>query len=385
MNSAPDFDAAVIGGGPAGATAARWLAQSGLATCLLEREKPPRYKTCGGGLVRRAARLLEVDLEGVVERSCCAAELRLQDAGLAFRVERDEPLVLMTMRAELDARLLDGARAHGAEVWANRALDSIEERRDSVILHTSAAPLCARYVLGCDGALGTTARAAGFAAHSRAIPALEAEIAVAPKVLERFAQSARFDFGALESGYAWVFPKRAHLSVGCLSTRRGARGLKLALDRYVDELGLDASAEREDHGFLIPIAPRPGPLARGRVLLAGDAAGLADPITCEGISNAIQSARLAAEAVAAHLDRPERVRREYERGLALHILPELRSARRLAPLLYDRPALRARVFRRAGQVLCESIAEVIAGERGYRELFGRPASWLALARRFVAS
>lgn len=381
--SAPACDALVVGAGPAGAVAARELALAGLDVRVIERARPPRYKTCGGGVVRRALRMFGTPIDAAVERASDAIELNLLGADLAFRVERDEPLVLMTMRAPLDALLLDAATGAGAVLHAGCELKGLRQRADHVEIATSAGELRARYVLACDGAFSATARAAGWPPHARAIPALESELCVAPDVLARFSNAARFDFGLPDHGYAWVFPKRAHLSVGCLSTRKPARGLRAELDAYLDRIGVERIESRADHGFAIPVAPR-RERARGRVLLCGDAAGLADPVTCEGITNAALSARLAASSIAAELADPRRVRRTYERTLARELLSELRLARALAWILYERPRWRTALFRRAGQPLAEAMAAVVAGETSYGELLRRPANCLHLARRLAA-
>ncbi len=207
-------DVIVVGAGPAGSTCARQLARSGLAVTIVDKDPSPRYKTCGGGLIGRARRLIECDLAPVIERECRAAEMSL--AGVSFRVERDEPLVSMTMRAELDQRLLDAALSDGAELRAPCELRGLRSVRGGVALQTTLGELRARYAVAADGALSPTARAAGWPEHRRGVPAIESEIRIDPTSFERFSGSARFDFGVPATGYAWVFPKREHLSVGCL-------------------------------------------------------------------------------------------------------------------------------------------------------------------------
>src|SRR2546426_9671924 len=95
------FDVAVVGAGPAGATAALTLARRGLSVALLERDRLPRYKTCGGGLVARALPLLPPDVERVLERRCGEADLHLLDANQRYRATRDPlgpSIMAMTMR-----------------------------------------------------------------------------------------------------------------------------------------------------------------------------------------------------------------------------------------------------------------------------------------------
>src|SRR5208283_840099 len=96
------YDVVVVGAGPAGSSAAYELARHGARVALVEKASMPRYKTCGGGVVFRALRLLPFDVSEAIDRQCHAAELNLADAGLSFLVKRDYPLVSMTMRENFD-------------------------------------------------------------------------------------------------------------------------------------------------------------------------------------------------------------------------------------------------------------------------------------------
>jgi flavin-dependent dehydrogenase len=226
-----------------------------------------------------------------------------------------------------------------------------------------------------DGVHSPLARSAGWTSPPATIPALEAEVAVDPATLDERGSHPVFDFDDAPRGYAWTFPKAAHLSVGILTTVRGHGTLRADLDRYLARLGL-ADRERDTRGWLIPVRPRDGGLARGRVLLAGDAAGLADPVTLEGISLALWSGRLAAESLLAGSADPAR---RYSRALARELLPELRAARLLAHVLYARPRTAEALFSRAGPRLARAMAEVTAGRTSYRSLLFNPANWARLA------
>ena len=131
----------------------------------------------------------------------------------------------------------------------------------------------------------------------------------------------------------------------------------------------------ERHGYLIPLAPRPGPLARDRVLLVGDAAGLADPVTAEGISHALRSGQLAAAALTTGGWDPLRVATIYQSLLEKHILAELRAARLLARVLYHHPRVRQAAFQLGGQRLCDFATQVIMGQASYRAALRRPVSF----------
>src|SRR5690242_14120123 len=283
------------------------------------------------------------------------------------------------MRDRLDQVLAGAAVEAGAELRAPCRVTAVRLEDRQVRLDSDAGAVTAALLIAADGATGTVARLAGWPDGRHLIPALEYEVGVDDRVLERFS-TPRFDVGTVPSGYAWVFPKAAHLSVGVLTTQRGPINLHRHLEEYLRATRLVPRAMRR-HGFVIPVRPRAGPLARGRVLLTGDAAGLADPLTAEGISPAARSGRLAARAIQEGWETrsdPAWVSETY--GTLLRpMLADLRVARWLARLLYDHPRTRAWLFRRMGQRLVEAITDVFLGVRTYRGSLRGLA--LALARR----
>ncbi|HET7039828.1 MAG TPA: NAD(P)/FAD-dependent oxidoreductase [Gemmatimonadales bacterium] len=356
------YDVAVVGAGPAGSTTAFHLARSGLRVALLERESLPRYKTCGGGLVGRALRWLPVPVDPAAERVCREIVVGLVPRHLAFSYRRPYPLITMTMRSALDALLARSAEAAGADLLAPCELRGLEEAGDGVRLDTSRGPLRADFVVGADGATGVVARSGGWDARRHAIPAIEIETWVDDATMARLGDAARFDFGLPSRGYAWVFPKASHLSIGVLTTRRGTHDLSGALAAYLAMLDV-RPRHVERHGYVIPTTAATGRLVRGRLVAVGDAAGLADPLTAEGISFAALSGRLAAAAlVEAGLD-PARTAERYERAVSRHIRPELRAARVLARVVYGPLPVQLAVYRTVGRRLARVVADVAAGNR----------------------
>jgi flavin-dependent dehydrogenase len=306
-------DVAVIGAGPAGATAARLLAEHGLRVVLLERCRLPRVKTCGGGLVARTLAHLGTDISPVVERACHTVEVRLRGSGRTIVCRRETPIVSMTTRADLDLLLATRAAEAGAVLRAP----------------------CA-------------------------VPAVELEVPVPDRVLERFVDRAQFDFGIVPGGYGWVFPKQDHLSIGVLSTRRGSAHLGQALAAYLHQLGIGAGGARP-RGYVIPIRPAGRPWIRHRVMAVGDAAGLVDPLTAEGISSAVLSARLATTAVVRGELNPDRIEPLYARGLRSHVLGGLRLAGLIAQLVYARQSVQRAVYVSAGPLLARAILDLSTG------------------------
>jgi geranylgeranyl reductase family protein len=366
-------EVAVVGGGPSGACAAHHLASKGIDVVLLEREMLPRYKVCGGGLVHRVLQFLPTDVGTVVERRCTVAEVNLLPQGYHFIARRHEPVVSMTMRAQFDWLLVEGARLAGARIVYPCDVLDIDWRADEARLDTTAGSLNARFVIAADGAMGRLARFGGWRDKRIMAPALEWEVTVPPEVHDRFSRTARFDIGAISNGYGWVFPKREHLSVGVCVLKSpcfGRRTLKQSLQHYLAVIGVAPLLSEQKHGYVIPLIPRMGPLVRQRMLLVGDAAGLADPLTGEGISNAVISGRLAGEALDAGALHPDSVMAYYQDRIDEMLLRELRTARSLARLLYSVPGLAAPIFRRHGARITERVVDIFMGERGYPKQIG---------------
>jgi flavin-dependent dehydrogenase len=159
--------------------------------------------------------------------------------------------------------------------------------------------------------------------------AVEAELAVSPVSLEAQGTYATFDFGALPGGYGWIFPKRDHLSVGIFKAIPGkAINLKKALEKFIaSEAVLLDPRILHLQGHQIPLGGRKQTLHKGRVLLVGDAANLADPWMGEGISYAVVSARLAAEQMFNALGSNQIDLSSYTNLINASITPQLLSAR----------------------------------------------------------
>lgn len=377
------YDATIVGSGPAGTTAAIHLARQGHRVCLVEKNSHPRYKACGGGIVARAVNLLPIPLAAAIEEPCCRFDLHFWGTELHFIIQRDQPIIHMVMRSDLDALMLAEAKKLGVEVFENTAGMDVTQEHARVTLLTGRGPIKSRFLIAADGAASIVARKGGWPANDSLIPALECEISVDPATLERFRGAARFDLDNPCRGYSWVFPKKKHLSVGALSMARSATGLRDSFYAYLERLNIRGVAPLEPHGSLIPVRPRRGPLARGRILLVGDAAGLADPISGEGISNALLSGVLAARAINDGTMDPDRVTAIYQQNLDMSILRELGIAKQHARLLYDYRHMRNIIFRLKGEIFCERLIDVMTGERSFASL-GNPLRQLFKMQRWFS-
>jgi geranylgeranyl reductase family protein len=276
------FDVLVVGGGPAGSTTAFRLAEAGARVLLVDRATFPRDKPCGGGLTMRAVRQCPVDPSPVVEEEVDTVELRFRYRDTVVR-HSSTTLIRMTQRRRLDAFLLDAARDRGVEV------------REGTTIDLSDAP--ADVVVGADGANGTTARSLGLGSGIVHGVAYEGNISYDVVERVRYANRAVIELADIPGGYGWVFAKGDHVNVGVGAWQNEGPRIREHLARVCDAHDVSPAQLEGLRGHRLPLR-RPGVrIASERALLVGDAAGLIDPVSGDGMYECFVSSRLAAAAV----------------------------------------------------------------------------------------
>jgi geranylgeranyl reductase family protein len=273
-------DVAVIGAGPAGSTAAYRLARAGARVLLLDKARFPRDKPCGGGVTLRAARLLPFSIEPVVEDVIDRIECRL-DYGPHFERRAGAPLAYMTQRKRLDHFLLERAAEAGAEVREGVTSDARE--------------LDAEIVIVADGCNGTSAKQLGLGGEVVHGVALEANFPYDA----RYAHTMVLEIASVPGGYGWIFPKGDHINVGVGGWSSEGPRLRAHLRRMCDAYAIDPESATETRGYRLPMRRGGGGLVRGNAAVIGDAAGLVDPFSGDGMYEAFLSAQLVADAVLA--------------------------------------------------------------------------------------
>jgi menaquinone-9 beta-reductase len=329
-------DVLIAGAGPAGlATALHLLkAHPELAgrVVALEKFAHPRVKVCAGGLIPKT--MLALDELGLALNVPAVEVMRGSAATVAGPVEmcRGDALCTVVRRDEFDARLAQAARASGLEIIELCRVLGVAQDGDRVRLATDRGEFEARVLVGADGS-GSRVRTAVFGAGKQTIGrALMTDLATDPSLAAEFReQRYRFDFNCVAAGvhgYAWSFPclidGRPHLNVGIYDQhpRNGRDGgseqlrMLAALRAAFPELALDGLGRRAMSFKAFPIRwfDANDRYVRGRVILAGDAAGV-DPLMGEGISCAFEHGKLAADAIGRFLGGDARALESYDAAL----------------------------------------------------------------------
>ena len=290
-----DFDVIVVGAGPSGTAAAYRLKQAGRRVLLLDRQKFPRVKPCGGGLTIKTLALMPWSVAPVIERAVKTVRLGVTSGGSerSELFEADNHVCTFAVREEYDRLNLEKTIEGGVE-FEQAALTEVDERPDFVRVGTGGKAMTTRYLIGADGANSTVRRLTKDGPVRRGF-ALEGLVSYDDIATE---PTTEFLFGRASNGYGWLFPKGDHANVGIYTWDDGVTLGKDQLRAYARErLGTDRIDQIR--GFPLGFGGEAYTPRRERVILVGDAAGFAEPLLGEGIYNAVKTGQAVADAIIA--------------------------------------------------------------------------------------
>lgn len=370
IKESPDYEVIVVGAGPAGATLAYHLARAGIRVLVLEKERLPRYKTCGGGITVKTARLLDFDISPVVERTITGVAISNR-LGRMFIRPADGPLAYMVMRDRFDHFLVERASDAGATVLDGCPVRQVEAGSQSVTVTTwEGHTFYAKLLVGADGANSVVARSLGLMRNIRVGIGLESEVRVTEDDLSRWKDLVLFDLGSIGWGYGWIFPKGDHLSIGVGGPAEHAARIR----RYNEEFTafcrsfLNHYEVFRTQGHRLPIR-RPGtPIHGPRTLLIGDAAALVNPLDGEGIYYAIRSAQIAVPCLLQALAGPEPPNLAgYQRAIEAQLMTELHAGWKIMRVYSLAPPLFVHALERSNR-LWRAIWRLLRGELSYSDI-----------------
>jgi geranylgeranyl reductase family protein len=365
------YDCIVVGSGPAGGSSAYHLAKRGRSVLVLEKESLPRYKPCGGGVSPIVQTWFDFDFKPAI--SLTANQVRytwqMGDPQLVD-LEGVEP-IWMVRRDVFDHYLMQQAQKLGAELRDNTTVTGITWQSDRWLVKITHQDqievLEAKYLIAADGARGSMAKWLGFKERKKRMgAALEVEAIIDTNK----DATIHFDFGSVNNGYVWNFPKLDGYSIGIGTFRGGEdkQNLKEIAAEYAKSFNIDISKIKQ-YGHPICTWDGDMPLHTQNALLAGEAACVVDPFTAEGIRPSLFTGMLAAEAIAQSLDGDTNALKTYTKRVQEEWGADMAWSQRIAGIFYRVPGFaykigvkRPAATKRMGQILC--------GEMRYRDVAG---------------
>ncbi len=383
------FDVVVLGAGPAGSAAAKTACSLGLRVAVLDKSTFPREKLCGGLFTGRSQKAMRkvFGLEVTQDLFLTSTRMRFTDGNQVLADIPDAPPVHLTMRRDLDDTLCKQAIDAGAAPFLDVSVTGIDVPA-SVIMTGCGQVINYGVLIGADGANSLVARTLFGSAFNPDTVGFGLEIEAPAQSTNK---AVTVDFTAANWGYGWSFPKHKSTTIGVGGVHGRNDDMKSNMQTYLNRTGEDACQKFK--GQYLPFGDYKKSPGYENVLLAGDAAGLVDPITGEGIALAMESGDMAAHAAfyAIRSGQPHTAFRRYRKRLKpLH--SDIRNAR-LWRLAMFHPASKPhflRAFSRA-EGLQRKYLKLLAGEASYAdlrsELFARlpKLAWRILCHKLKPS
>jgi geranylgeranyl reductase family protein len=353
---------AILGGGPSGAMAAAQLASSGVKTVVFD-EKLAWEKPCGGGLTWKAYSQYPFLFDSEMPRKVIHRTVLSAPRSKPVTLNLDNPLLIYS-RYDLNSLLLDRAQQAGAQIEKTRVLN-IERTGSGWQLRTRSGNMDADYCIVATGARNPLRSFGTELTPSDSMTALGYFVPGHREHID-------VQFLAGLEGYIWVFPRCGHMSVGICGKGASASAMRVMLERYMEEQGLSKHGATF-YGHLLP-SLETAAWQRNRVagdgwMATGDAAGLVDPITGEGLYYALRSADLAAQAILAKS--PELAGAEYRKLLSSDFTRDLEFGSRLAHRVFNGKFMGGSVtsrmvqFTRLSPKFRELMQDLFAGTQSY--------------------
>ncbi len=361
----------VVGSGPAGSMVAYHLARDNFQVALIEKKRHPRRKPCGGGLQEKARRLLPFDITAVVERviSGMVFQLGLRDR---FTRRTAEPVAYNLSREHFDHLLVRQAIGEGATLIEGEEVRELEFKEGHVSLLTESSRYLAKVVIGADGAGSVVRKVINPGGVAQEAVGMICEVEKKRPIASIPEDLFIVDWGTVPAGYAWIFPKEKTWSAGAMVPRALSRHLVSYLGTFLEREGLSLDMQRIK-AHPIPTRTAGEPISSHWGILIGDAAGLTDPFTGEGLYYAIASAQRAAFWVKEHLQRGADLRL-YEEDINQGLMQEIIVAGKLRGFFNTFSRYIHNLYRRNDR-LWMAFCEVMRGDRtmeGLRRVRTRP-------------
>ncbi|MDD5659824.1 MAG: geranylgeranyl reductase family protein [Actinomycetota bacterium] len=379
------YDVIISGAGPSGSLLGYLLSIKNINTLILEKEQFPRYKVCAGGIQWKAMKLFPYGIEEIIQRKIYGIYFsrKLKDI---FHKRYSEPLMYTVDRAELDDFMARKAISSGCAINFNERIKDFELKENAVKIFTGNNTYFAKILVGADGANSIIFKKSNTREKVKKIIGYEAEVPSKNLNLNCFnGNNLMLDFGGIRKGYTWIFPKKSYLSIGDGGPVQNAVKIKEYLLWFLknyesvlsrDDIFKKQSLPREPkirydiRAHLIPVRNGNAFLCFDRILTVGDAAGLCDGFTGEGLYNAMLSSHIASDSISDALKYSNFKFRDYFKKINNEIYKNIKNSIIISKIFFPSLLFYYKLIKNNDN-LFNSCAKILRGEKTYSQVVNK--------------
>ncbi len=360
------YDVIVVGLGPAGAMTAYELSRRGHRVLAIERAHLPRYKTCGGGLSVRASKLIPFDVTNEIEQTIQGITFNFRGEN-PFTVESAQPIAYMVSRDRFDLLLASKAEEAGAFIVEGLQVLDWREEDGRITVVTDGGEWQCRFLVAADGT-NSKVRAKVFPPNrKRVVVGFKSDIPFQNRSGQRQGL-VQIDLGSAPYGFGWLFPKKDHYDTGIAGLQSKIKNVPEMYGQFIENQGIlkEASGQQVHAYYQVPLGTFP--LHQGHALWVGDAAGLIDPLSGEGLYHAIQSGLVAADVISEAVIGNQKSLSSYTARMLAEVGDEFRTARRFSGMIYGWPQTSYQFLQNRKWIL-ELYFEILRGREQYGHIW----------------
>lgn len=383
------FDVFISGAGPSGSILGYLLSGHGYKVLIADKEVFPRYKVCAGGIQVRAAGLIPFKIESQIH--CTIKKIRfsrkMQDV---FQREYEEPLMYTLDRRSFDDFLLKTAAKKGCIIRNGEKVKEISVEKNKVDILTEKNRYHAKIFVGADGANGFTIRQFNDFKKIKKIIGYETEIPVksyhnksetdykqdekpSASLAKIEKDSVVLDFGGTKPGYLWVFPKNQKVSAGMGGIPSRSKEIKKYLKDFLKNSNIFTDFCEENNrmsAHFIPVGSKKSFISSFRLLATGDAAGLGDGFTGEGLYNAILSSRFAFESIVRALKISSFEFDDYKKKVQHIIIKNIEYSLMISKIFFSAQYIYYKLIKN-NENLFKACCKILRGEKTYLDVVNK--------------
>lgn len=379
------YDVIIAGGGPAGSYLGYLLSAAGYKIAILEKEKFPRNKPCGGGVSPKALTLLPFDLSSVTQQTISKGILSYRNEKIVVR-DQYNFFGIIVKRSEFDSFLMDHAINAGIDFYDNNQVVDFEPSNDLIKISAANKTFSCKFLIGADGVNSVVRSKIATNEKTYSVPSLLVKIPMKHHEIERYKNTILFDFGVMDKGYGWIFPLQKEVNVGIYSPYL-QKNLKYYLNQLINQYPGLKKANLKYETARVPLKNDKKIYQKDNVLLIGDAACLCESFFGEGIYYSLTSAEIAFRYLQEYFEKPFN-NNSYTKEIKKTFSAEIFYSKLLADIFYFNLEKSFYFFIR-NDYISKQFAKTLAGKYTYKKLFLSVLSsipwWLFSKRTQVGS